>query len=84
MSVPGEMSFSHDGETVTASIGPDGVWIASRQDYMDELASNFPVIPTEAGTPWIQAFWRAARVLQANITSTPRPSPYTRGEESNI
>ena len=59
-----------DGEKLTC--GPDG-WTGSDRALCKALAKAFPPRPTTAGTPWVRAFYEAARALGATITSRPVP-----------
>lgn len=58
-----------------ASIGPDG-WQSVDETLEMRLAMLYPPPSTEAGTPWVMAFWRAVREMKAEVKQEPEPDKY--------
>jgi hypothetical protein len=62
-----------DGRTATA--GLDG-WRSDDAELAGWLERLFPPPPTEAGTPWVRAFYAAVDGLGAAVGTAPEPDPY--------
>lgn len=61
-----------DGTTWKATVDPDG-WHSQEPAFQESLERLYPFPSTEAGTPWVQAFWRAAEGLNAEVVQEPEP-----------
>jgi hypothetical protein len=66
---PGVLEFKAGPDVARAACSPDG-W-----DDAD-LARAFPFPSTEAGEPWVIAFYEAARVTGAKVLREPEPDPW--------
>jgi hypothetical protein len=71
---PGVLEYEDGGKPVRATCTPDGWDPAS-------FAGAFPFPSTEAGEPWVIAFYEAARVTGAKVLTEPVPDPWPAGGE---
>lgn len=64
-----------------ASISPDG-WQSGDERLATVLRSLHAPPSTEAGTPWVIAFWAAVKGLGAAVKQEPEPDPWPPEEEA--
>jgi hypothetical protein len=69
---PGVLEVGGGGNARRATCSPDG-WDDAA------FAGAFPFPSTEAGEPWVIAFWEAARVTGAKVLQEPVPDAYPAG-----
>lgn len=58
-----------------AAISPDG-WRSDDTRLLSVLDSHYKPPATEAGTPWVIAFWQAVHGLDAVAVQEPEADPY--------
>jgi hypothetical protein len=67
-----QINWSRSKAKPVASIGPDG-WVSDDPRLMTALESEYKPPSTEAGTPFVIAFWRAVEGLNADVLQEPSP-----------
>jgi hypothetical protein len=75
---PGLMEFRAGGAVLRASCSPDG-WSCRDKGVGESLGRAFPFPSTEAGEPWVIAFWAAADATGARVLQEPVPDPWPAG-----
>lgn len=77
---PGILSVVRTGadgkpRTIRATMTRTG-WSSSDRRFLSLLRRLYPIIPTEAGVPWIITFYTAVKALSATVLKKPVPDPW--------
>lgn len=75
-----EQSVLGGKQTITATISPDG-WVCSVPWMKTILDVRFPIPPTEAGEPFVIAFYQAIDALDAEVIQAPEGDPFPPDED---
>ena len=62
-----------------AQIGSDGQWHCPVNHLLMVLSTVYRPPDTVAGTPWVLAFWKAARELKGQVLQEPEIDPQPPG-----
>jgi hypothetical protein len=78
---PGILKATWPDKEAQATCSPDG-WQSDDAGFASLLQRAFPPPATEVGTPWVRAFWEAAKDLGAEVIQKPEPDPHGTGDEA--